>query len=228
MASTVSTAEFDRARSTVYELLAGAFDGEFGALQQAIASGRLADIARTLPGEFDIESLEADMDAEALALGYDNLFAVPGPHYVPPFASAHADEPEASFESDSPYHEEGRAGELYGEPARQMATLYDRVGFQPAVGEGIPDHLAAQLSFMAALARSKAENGAESEAVATREELAEIERDAIAQLAWVRPFAEQVAQTDRAEGFFATLSAFAAAFVTWDAAEHGVGSLDGD
>lgn len=228
MASTVSPAAFDRARSTVYELLAAAFDGEFEPLDRALEDGRLADIARLLPGDIEVGSLETDMDREALELGYDNLFAVPGPHYVPPFASAHADEPEASFESDSTFHEEGRAGELYGEPARRMATLYDRVDFQPAVGEGIPDHLAAQLSFMAALTRSKAESADECEAEATRAELVDLEREALAQLAWIRTFADEVDETDRAEGFFATLAGFARAFVTWDAAEHGVGSLGGD
>lgn len=229
MATTVSDAEFDRARAQVYDLLAAAFDGDMAVLRAALEEGTLRRLARTLPGDFEAARIEgearlegADLDEAALELGYDNLFAVPGPHFVPPFASAYHDEPSAEFKSDSPFHEVGSAGELYGDPARRMARLYERVGFDPDVGEGIPDHLGAQLSFMAALARRKASVSEDPEEDTSLETVSALERETLAHLGWVTSFADDVGETDRAEGVFASLAEFVATFVTWDAREHDI------
>ena len=223
MATAVSRAEFDRARSHVYDLLAAAFDGDAEVLHRALEDGAFHDLAAVLPREVTAEGLDRrDLDADGLELGYDNLFVVPGDHYVPPFASAHLDSPAADFESDSPYHEEGQAGELYGDPARRIADLYDRIGFRPSVGEGIPDHVAAELEFMAVLARTKAElRGTEdADLELSLEAIESVEADLLAELRWLSHFADAVGQQDSREGVFAALAEFAAGFVAWDASEH--------
>ncbi|MEA5408455.1 hypothetical protein VB773_13345 [Haloarculaceae archaeon H-GB2-1] len=73
-----------RARADVYALLAAAFDGDIELLAAALGDGTLADLAGQLPVDVDGKVLERpDLDAQALRIGYDNLFVVPGPHYVP-------------------------------------------------------------------------------------------------------------------------------------------------
>jgi TorA maturation chaperone TorD len=214
-------AAYARARSRVYGLLAAAFDGAVDVVAEAMAEdafGRLADI---LPADLDVSSLaRRDLDEEALSVGYDNLFVVPGPHYVPPFASAHATDPSAEqFESDSPYHDEGRAGELLGEPAADVARLYERVGFRPERGDGIPDHLAAEFEFLSALAEREArlrEGRLESETVGP-EDLRALQSRTLARLGWLDDFDEAVQESDAAEGVFAALSRFARTFAAWDA-----------
>lgn len=215
---------YARARSRVYGLLAAAFDGAVDVVVEAMAEdafGRLADL---LPADLDVTSLARDdLDAEALRVGYDNLFVVPGPHYVPPFASAHVADPSAEqFESDSPYHEEGRAGELLGDPAADVARLYDRVGFRPERGDGIPDHLAAEFEFLSALAEREARLH-ERERTGTQSadpgDARALQASVLSRLGWLDDFDEAVQRTDAAEGVFAALSRFARTFAAWDANE---------
>ncbi|MCU4718275.1 TorD/DmsD family molecular chaperone [Halapricum hydrolyticum] len=204
---------FTRARAAVYELLASAFDGDIETLAEAMADGSFHELASVLPVAVEVDPLVADdPDPEALSIGYDNLFVVPGPHYVPPFASAHADEPSHEFESDSAFHEAGSAGELYGDPAARMARRYERLGFTPERGDGIPDHVAAQLSFLSTLAAARADADD-----AAGDALQEIERETLAAMGWLDAFDEAVAGQDRAEGVFAALSRLTRTIVAWDA-----------
>ncbi|QSG15557.1 TorD/DmsD family molecular chaperone [Halapricum desulfuricans] len=206
-------AAFTQARAAVYELLASAFDGDVETLAAAMGDGSFRELASALPVEIDIEALVVeDADPEALSIGYDNLFVVPGPHYVPPFASAHADEPSHEFESDSAFHEAGSAGELYGDPAARMARRYERLGFTPERGDGIPDHVAAQLSFLSTLAAARADADD-----AERSALREVERETLTAMGWLDAFDEAVAGQDRAEGVFAALSRLTRTIVAWDA-----------
>lgn len=206
------------ARAAVYELLAATFDGDVETLADALEDGAFVRLAETLSVETDLEALDRDLDREALKVGYDNLFAVPGPHYVPPFASAHADDPSESFESDSPYHDAGNAGELHGDPAAAAARLYAAAEFDPERGDGIPDHVAASFEFMRALCAREAallarESGGDDEAIAT---VRELQRETLARLDWLSDFAASVDRQDSAEGVFAALARFAHAFVAWD------------
>ncbi|MGM0371662.1 MAG: TorD/DmsD family molecular chaperone [Halobacteriota archaeon] len=214
--------DFDRSRAQVYDVLAAVFDGEMNALREGLDRGIFRDLAASLPGDGPALGV-SDLEPSALELGYDNLFEVPGPHYVPPFASAHRDRPSQEFESDSPHHDAGEAGELYGEPAREMATLFDRVGFEPTVGEGIPDHVAAELQFLSVLAGTKADLATgEGEVPIDIETVRETERAALSHLTWLGAFRDAVAEKDTATGVFAGLAALTFEYVAWDAAEHGV------
>jgi len=210
-----------RARARVYGLLAAAFDGETATLADALAAGAFADVAEALPVGIETEPLtRTDLDADALAVGYDNLFVVPGPHYVPPFASAHADDPSESFESDSPYHEAGDAGELFGDPAAEAARLYTAAGFDPERGDGIPDHLAASCEFMRALCEREASLLA-ADAADELGAVRDTQRETLSRLGWLDAFHEAVAREDRAEGVFASLARLARSFAAWDT-RHGV------
>lgn len=232
-----------RSRARVYGLLAAAFDGETETLAVALDDDAFVAIADALPVSIDAEPLaRTDLDADALGVGFDNLFVVPGPHYVPPFASAHASEPRESFESDSPYHDVGNAGELLGDPAAEAAQLYAATGFEPERGDGIPDHLAALFEFMRALcereaallaaasernsAPDEADISGHADADADRDELATVrtaQRETLSLLGWLDAFDEAVAREDTAEGVFAALVRVARSFAAWDARDGVVG-----
>ena len=208
----------------MYGLLAATFDGDVETLATALADGSFARIAGTLPVDARTDALaRTDLDADALMIGYDNLFVVPGPHFVPPFASAHADSPSESFESDSPYHEEGEAGELLGDPAAAAARSYDAAGFEPERGDGVPDHLAASFEFMRALcereaallARRDDEDGGDP--AAELRAVRALQRETTGRLGWLDAFHEAVECEDAVEGVFAALARFARTFVAWDA-----------
>ena len=207
------------ARGRVYGLLAAIFDGEVDRLVAALDDGTFADLAAVLPAELECDDLVVeDPDARALKIGYDNLFVVPGDHYIPPFASAHATDPSEEFESDSPYHTAGEAGELLGDPAAAMARLYDAAGFEPERGDDIPDHLAACFEFMRALCEREAallDGTADDELDSIRE----LQASTLAQLGWLDGFEEAVAAADSVEGVFAAVARIARTFTAWDARE---------
>ncbi len=219
-------ADAARARAAVYGLLAAAFDGDHDALATALGDGTLADLAAQFPVDAGDEALERpDLDAEGLRIGYDNLFVVPGPHYVPPFASAWADDPSESFESDSPYHDAGEAGELLGDPAAAAARSHAAVGFDPDRGDGVPDHVAAELEFMRALCEREAallDDG--GDATDELRIVRERQREAVGRLGWLDAFHEAVEAEDAAEGVFAALARLARTFVAWDA-QSGIAAL---
>ncbi|MDR5672620.1 putative component of anaerobic dehydrogenase [Halalkaliarchaeum sp. AArc-CO] len=179
------------ARADLYELLAATFDGEMDVLVAAIETGIFVDVAATLPVDIDASSLEdGTVDREKLAITYDNLFVVPGPRYVPPFASAHTTAPSESFESDSPFHDEGEAGELLGDPAATMSRLYARAGVSPDPGD-FPDHVATQVAFLAALERANARPGEER-----GEALQELWQGTVSNLSWLDSFHRSIERVD--------------------------------
>ncbi len=215
MAQATIDAEFASARAELYELLSRVLDGEVSVLMEAIESGAFTSFAGVFPVDFETDPLTRDdLDQEALEIGYDNLFEVPGPYYVPPFASGHATDPSETFDSDARYHDEGTAGELLGDPAESVAALYERTDFAPERGGGIPDHVAAELEFMSRLAAQRARSGSiDTEALQT------VEAELLEHLEWIDTFADQVAETDQAEGVYAAVCAFTNAFVQWDRAQ---------
>ena len=219
-------AAFARSRARVYRLLAAAFDGDVTAFADAVDDGAFAAVTAALPVDVDLGPLDGDPPSEAaLAHGYDNLFAVPGPHYVPPFASAHAgdgQDPE-SFESDSAFRE-GDGGALLGTPAATMAELHDSAGFSPTRGDGIPDHLAAQFEFLAVVAAAEAA-AADAGDDDRWEDLRALQRATLDALGWLDAFDRAVDEADAVEGVFAALATFARTFAAWDARD-GIGTTE--
>ncbi|WP_267640018.1 TorD/DmsD family molecular chaperone [Haloarchaeobius amylolyticus] len=212
-----------RARARTYDLLAACLDGDVDVLAGAIEDGDFARLSAALPVDL-APDFDENPDRDALAVGYDNLFVVPGPHYVPPFASAHATDPSADYESDSAYHAGDAGGELLGDPAEAVARLYTAAGFEPTRGDAIPDHVAAVFEFLAALAATEAdrrEAGRREDADGLRQ----LQRLALDRLGWLDTFHEQVREADSVEGTFARLVGVARTFAAWDA-RAGVGAAD--
>ena len=214
------------ARARVYGLLAATFDGEATTVARALEEKAYVSLAKAFPVSVDTDALcgfgAGDaVDVDALAIGYDNLFVVPGDHYVPPFASAHAVDPSETFESDSRHHTAGEAGELLGDPAAEMARLYAAAGFEPERGDGIPDHLAAQFEFMRALCEREAvlldgepDDDTDTEGL---DRVRELQAHTLAQLGWLDQFETTVSTRDTVEGVFAGLARLARTFAAWDA-----------
>ena len=239
MAQASMDTEFAEARAELYDLLSRVFDGDVTVLMEAMETGAFTDFVRVLPADIDTAAVSRDdLDSEALAIGYDNLFEVPGPYYVPPFASGHATDPSESFDSDAKYHEVGTAGELLGEPAESVAELYERTNFSPERGAGIPDHVAAEFEFMASLAAQQAQLGHDDLAQpgpgdqaphssddqaqhgfgkeVTLEALLSVQEQMLDHLEWFDVFADEVAKKDTAEGVYAAVCSIANAFIAWD------------
>ncbi|MFC6720093.1 molecular chaperone TorD family protein [Halobacteriaceae bacterium SHR40] len=205
------------ARARLYGLLAAAFDGETETIATAFERGTFAAVADLFPIAIETTALRGDdYDADSLAIGYDNLFVVPGSHYVPPFASAHATDPGEEFESDSRYHTAGEAGELLGDPAADMAQLYDVAAFSPERGDDIPDHIAAYFEFMRALCEREAALLGDGESKETLDAVRELQSLTLSQLGWIDRFEEAVASHDTVEGVFAAITRLARTFTAWD------------
>lgn len=206
------------ARGRIYGLLAATFDGDVDQVATALADDTFADLAAVLPVDLNTEPLvRDDPDKRSLKIGYDNLFVVPGEHYVPPFASGHATDPSEEFDSDSPYHTAGDAGELLGDPAARMTQLYDAAGFEPDRGDGIPDHVAACFEFMRALCLQEARLTDDQTAVDRRATIHELQASTLATLGWLDQFEAAVANEDTVEGVFAGITRLARTFTAWDA-----------
>lgn len=204
-----------RARAEAYALFAATFDGDTDMLCRALDNGVFTAIGEVLPVTIDTTTLEnADIGPETLAVAYDNLFVVPGETFVPPFGSAYGD-PSESFESDSRYHDEGSAGELLGGSAEQMTAFYERLGFRPDRGDGIPDHLAAVFEFLSALAAREADCRAAG-TVDDADALRELQQEILASLSWLDSFHDRLRSVD-GESVFARIAGIARTFAAWDA-----------
>ena len=206
------------ARGRIYGLLAATFDGDVDQVATALADNTFAELVAVLPVDLNTEPLMLDdPDERALKIGYDNLFVVPGEHYIPPFASGHATDPSEEFESDSPYHTAGDAGELLGDPAARMTQLYDVAGFEPDRGDGIPDHVAACFEFMGALCLQEARLTDDPTAADRLATIHELQASTLATLGWLDQFEAAVANEDTVEGVFAGITRLARTFTAWDA-----------
>lgn len=141
------------ARVATYEALSRILDGDVDLLVETRADEDeedLRSLARTL--SVDPEPLVRDASADELRRSYDALFAIPGPRYVPPYASAHRGNSSTDGPASASAFASAGDGQLGGEPARRSHALYSRFGFRPDRGDGMPDHVAAQLEFAARLA----------------------------------------------------------------------------
>ncbi|GAB6860261.1 molecular chaperone [Haloplanus litoreus] len=208
------------ARARLYGLLAATFDGEAETTAAALDQGAFAAVAEVFPIDIETADLRGDdYGADSLGVGYDTLFVVPGTHYVPPFASAHATDPSEAFESDSRYHTAGEAGELLGDPAADMARLYAAAEFSPERGDDIPDHVAACFEFMRALCEREAALLEGGETEATLDAVRELQAQTLSRLGWIDRFEAAVASSDTVEGVFAAIARLARTFTAWDARE---------
>ena len=189
---------FAQARARTLEALSRIFDGDVDLLVELRSDeDALRELATSLG--VDPEPLVREASRTELRRSYDSLFAVPGRRYVPPYASSHLGRaPEDAPPSPSAFARTD-GGRLGGEPAQRARAAYARFGFTPTRGDGMPDHVAAQLEFAARV----------DAAVETTDD--EHARDeAFAILGWLDGFARTVERRDDL-GVYTALASLAAA-----------------
>ena len=186
-----------RARASVYAFLASVFRS----LPTEDSVRAVREMARGLeidaPGPFALEALERE---------YMDLFVVPNPRYVAPYESVFRD----SWPSPL---EEGAAirGLLMGDSSLAVRRCYLEAGVAPE--DGLPDHVATELQFMAWLWAQEAER--ESGDVAAIAQLrSRFRTDHVAQ--WIADLRGRVAERDRL-GFYAVALRVTEAVIESDA-----------
>ncbi len=193
--------QFAAARAQTYELLSRLFAGDVDLLIQ-LRENQLRLEALMDPFGVDPAPLLNDAERQALERSYESLFAVPGPTYVPPFASAHhGSAPETAPETPSAFGETG--GRLRSSPATTVQSIYDRIGFTPTRGDGRPDHIATELACLSAIAGS------------TDETVRTASTELLEHLQWTEQFATAVSEQDTL-GVYTTVTAFTTALITQD------------
>lgn len=150
------TDSYATARAGLYETLSLILDGD---VDQLVAlredENALADLCESVG--VDPEPLLAEATRDELQQAYDELFVIPGPRYVPLFASSHTrTAPEDAPESPSAFAVTD-GGRLGGEVAGEAERLYSQFGYEPERGEGVADHVANLLGFTARTAASEEE-----------------------------------------------------------------------
>ncbi len=204
-----------RARSDLYAALALAFRkpeaSSAGEEDRSLAdlllqaAGRL-DSALAALAEKAVDALRVDggQDEEALRtleIEYNRLFFGPGRPLAPPYESLYRD----------------GGGLVMGPSAQAVQACYAEAGFALAPDQrDLPDHVAAELAFMACLAAEEA--AAEGkEAMRWRERQDAFLGQHLA--AWLPAFCQRVRSAAR-HPFYLALAELAEAFVEWDVARR--------
>ena len=192
------TEEFTQARAKTLEALSRIFAGDVDLLVEMRADEEgLRSLARSL--DVDPAPLLTEATETELRRSYDALFAIPGKRYVPPFASSHLSEPPEDAPPSPSAFARADGGRLGGEPAQRSRAIYSQFGFSPSRGEGMPDHIAAQLEFAARVDATVPEGDRARE-------------EAFALLGWLDAFGRNVYQRDDL-GVFTGVTSLAAATV---------------
>jgi TorA maturation chaperone TorD len=184
MSSASVAAREARARAEVYGLLAGIFSSH--PTQESVQA--LRQMADSLGiGGFEDFSLN-ELDRE-----YMDLFIVPNPRYVAPYESVFRDEwplPPVLRHGSNPGEMGTKIkGLLMGESTLQVRQAYLRAGVLPE--EGLPDHIANELRFVAYLWMKESEATGD-EATACAELRDEFRREHL--LKWIGLLGERVAE----------------------------------
>jgi TorA maturation chaperone TorD len=151
------------ARADVYAILSSCFSPPsaelLGVAQSGALAEALAEALAGLPSEGDgldaalraFEALTRELapdepygTADTLEVEYTRLFLGPGPAVVPPYESVYVDREDA----DVP-------GSLWGRTTLAVRDAYRQAGLAPRPGPEPPDHLAAELEFIAYLSQAE-------------------------------------------------------------------------
>lgn len=198
--------EFTQARAKTLEALSRIFAGDIDLLVELREDEEgLRSLSESL--SVDPDPLLTEATETELRRSYDALFAIPGKRYVPPFASSHLTEPPEDAPPSPSAFARADGGRLGGEPAQRSRAVYSRFGFSPSRGEGMPDHLAAQLEFAARVDATVPEGDRARE-------------DAFTLLGWLDAFERKVRQRDDL-GVFTGVVSLAAATISQDRIDDG-------
>ena len=141
-------------RASLYSLLSTVFGREPTAqLIDALGRQEVKDALAGLDVHIDFPAF-TQADIARLGREYVYLFIGPGPH-LPPFESVQRGSKDASGKK--------QLGQMLGRPAIEVEQIYERQGLE--IGRELrdqPDHLAAELAFMAHLCRREDEDPREA------------------------------------------------------------------
>ena len=145
-------------RAALYGLFARLLRGAPSeSLLRDVVQGNLLTVAEQ-GAQHPVEDGQWPEQAEAIAVDYARLFAVPGEQAVQPYESVYCDTLTIDTSTAcSPYfepepHPGGLTGFLYGPSAIAVREVYRRAGFElDAASHELPDHLAIELEFMGRL-----------------------------------------------------------------------------
>jgi DMSO reductase family type II enzyme chaperone len=204
--SGIGPAAASSARAHVYAILSACFAPPTPELLEAAQGGVLVEALAEALAELPAERrrLEAALRAfealprelgpcgpcgtmETLEVEYTRLFEGPGLPAVPPYESVYVDREEA----DVP-------GQLWGQTSFAVRGAYQQAGLTPRPGPEPPDHLAAELEFMAFLSQREAAalaDGDLQEAESMRQRRTSFLTDHLRR--WAPVVAEKVAQEAR-------------------------------
>lgn len=201
-----------RVRSDLYAAIALAFrkpevapDDEGGdslgdlLLRAAELNGELAALAAQTVDALGVDAGQADKALRTLEIEYNRLFVGPAHPLAPPYESLYRD----------------RGGLVMGPSVQAVLARYAEVGIALAPDHrDLPDHVAAELGFMAHLAAEEA--AAEgNEALAWRQRAAAFL--GLHLTVWLPQFCQRVREAG-CHPFYPALADLAEAFVKWDAA----------
>lgn len=185
-----------RARADVYGFLAGVFSSH-PTHESVQALRRMADsLGMGCPEPSSLGELDQE---------YMDLFIVQTPRYVAPYESVFRDElslPPVLPRRSNPAETGTKIkGLLMGESTLQVRQAYLQAGVLPE--EGLPDHIANELRFMAYLWTREAEEEGEAPPLAVLRQ--RFRQDHLLQ--WIGPLRERVAERDRIGFYRAALEA---------------------
>jgi len=186
-----------RARANVYAFLASLFhsrptEGSVRAVREMAGGLEIED-----PGPMVLDDLERE---------YMDLFVVPNPRYVAPYESVFRDSWSSPVEGGAPIK-----GLLMGDSSLAVQRCYDEAGVTP--GDGLPDHVATELQFMAWLWARQAVSGSDDGALIA-ELRSRFRADHVAR--WIADLSGRVAERDRL-GFYAAALRVTEAVIEGDA-----------
>jgi len=163
--------------------------------------------------------------AEAIAVEFARLFAVPGEQAVRPYESVYCDSLTIDMSTAcSPYFEsgpqpEGLTGFLHGPSTSSVSEVYRRAGFElDASLHELPDHLAIELEFMGQLLARGAQDHARD---FFTQHLGRPARQGNQEAGgWVFHCVDEIRQEAHPTGFYRAVADALAAFLRQDQQPH--------
>ncbi|WP_048600919.1 TorD/DmsD family molecular chaperone [Rubeoparvulum massiliense] len=196
--------ELNRGRQIIYQMFAHLFLGEWKQWER-----ELAVVAEEIQW---FKTLASKYDDEQVPFIFEQRFMVPGPYYIPPYASYHRRQ-SAQREGVS----QGSLHEVTKQELLSLLELYEQMKFYLPVERGEqPDHLSMQFRFIQSLIASE-EEGYETGDREYLRQIYQIEVRFIEQYlqSWLPRFCEKLLAAE-SHPFVQQIAAFIPSFIEED------------